>query len=160
VVGILAVLIAGLGVGYRLTQAYYFVGRDGTEVAIFRGVNTQFGPLKFFNVFKNTDLAMADLQPAVRPQVQAGINAHNEGDAEQIVTRLHDQLLPFCRVTPAPTPTPTATHTSSASRSALPSSGARTSRPGTTAKTSAPASTSATQSPSSAPSPQPTGECR
>jgi protein phosphatase len=176
VTGILALLVAGLGVGYRLTQSYYFVGRDGTGVAIFRGVNTEFGPLKFFNVFKNTDLAVADLQPAVRSQVQGGINAHNEGDAEKIVTRLHDQLLPICipagpSPTPTPTPTPTATATRSATRSsAHPSSGARTSAPGTTATTSALPSTGTstgtgtssgtTESSSTAPSPQPNVDCR
>jgi len=134
VAGILAVLIGGLGIGYRVTQANYFVGRDGTEVAIFRGVNTQFGPLKFFNVFKNTNLAVRDLQPAVRSQVQAGINAHDEKDAEQIVARLHDQLLPLCvAATPTPTPTPRPTLSRSASRSALPSSR----RPATPAKSTA-----------------------
>ena len=29
----------------------YFVGRSGDEVAIFRGVNTDFGPLKFYKVY-------------------------------------------------------------------------------------------------------------
>ncbi len=118
VAGVLGFVIAGLAVGYRVTQAYYFVGRDGSEVAIFRGVNTQFGPLKFFNVHKNTDLAMDDLQPAVRSQVDSGINAHNEGDAEQIVSRLHDELLPLCPPpTPPATATPTPTHSASKPRS-------------------------------------------
>ncbi|MEP7178409.1 MAG: PP2C family serine/threonine-protein phosphatase [Pseudonocardiales bacterium] len=132
VAGILAVLIAGLGIGYRVTQAYYFIGRDGNEVAIFRGVNTQFGPLKFFNVYKNTDLKVKDLQPAVRSQVQDGIAAHNEPDAEQIVTRLHDQLLPICR---RELPTPTKSRTPPASRTATgakaPTRARTTAKPGT-----------------------------
>jgi serine/threonine protein phosphatase PrpC len=168
VAAVLALPIAGLGVAYRITQAYYFVGRDGTEVAVFRGVNAQFGPLKFFNVFKNTDLAMTDLQPAVRSQVQAGINAHNEGDAEQIVLRLHDELLPICSrpgpvTTPSAPPSPSASahptgHARTASRPA-PSSPRRT-VPKSPVTPSAPASASGTQPPPPVPSPQPDDNCR
>jgi PPM family protein phosphatase len=143
VAGVLGFVIAGLAVGYRITQAYYFVGRDGSEVAIFRGVNTEFGPLKFFNVYKNTDLAMDDLQPAVRSQVDSGINAHNENDAEQIVSRLHDELLPLC---PPPTPTPTATPTPTHSAS----------KPRSSAHTTAKTRARSTPKPTPTPRPTPT----
>jgi PPM family protein phosphatase len=143
VAGVLGFVIAGLAVGYRITQAYYFVGRDGSEVAIFRGVNTEFGPLKFFNVYKNTDLAMDDLQPAVRSQVDSGINAHNENDAEQIVSRLHDELLPLC---PSPTPTPTATPTPTHSAS----------KPRSSAHTTAKTRARSTPKPTPTPRPTPT----
>jgi hypothetical protein len=167
VAGILALIVAGLGIGYRVTQAYYFVGRDGTEVAIFRGVNTQFGPLKFFDVYKNTDLKMNDLQPAVRSQVQDGITAHNEPDAEQIVARLHDQLLPICRLElPTPTtPTPTATKSRSGA-STHPSSGRSSAKttakapPTAAAKSSSRASTSPTPTVTPTLSPDPDVNCR
>jgi protein phosphatase len=103
---ILAVIIGGLAGAYALTQTYYFVGKDGAEVAIFRGVNTQIGPLKFFDVYRNTNLLIANLNPSVRSQVSDGINASNEKDAEKIVQNLQGQQLPFCP-TPTPTPTPT-----------------------------------------------------
>jgi PPM family protein phosphatase len=161
--GILAVIIAGLGIGYSATQAYYFVGRDGTEVAIFRGVNTQFGPLKFFNVYKNTDLVVKDLQPAVRSQVQDGITAHNEGDAEQIVARLHDQLLPICRPqlpTPSTTPAPSATRSRSSARASAKTTAKATPKP--TAKSTARASASPTPTvtPTPTATPQPDVNCR
>src|SRR5579859_1514868 len=76
IVAAVAVLVfGGIAGAYAFTQSYYFVGRDGSDVAIFRGVNAQFGPLKFFNVYKNTDLALGDLNPAVRSQVSDGIDA-------------------------------------------------------------------------------------
>ncbi len=106
---VLAVIVGGLAGAYALTQTYYFVGRDGSEVAIFRGVNTQIGPLKFFDVYKNTDLTVSDLNPSVRTQVNDGINASNEEDAEHIVQNLRAQLLPLC-VPPTPTTTPTTSH--------------------------------------------------
>jgi protein phosphatase len=128
---VLAVIVGALAGTYVLTQTYYFVGRDGSEVAIFRGVNTQFGPLKFFNVYKNTDLRLTDLNTSVRSQVQDGITARTKDDAAQIVLNLHSQLLPLCRTstpTPTPTPTPTRTPTRTATHSAARSSTSARSR--------------------------------
>jgi protein phosphatase len=111
IVGVLAVLVVALGGAYAWTQSQYFVGRDGAEVAIFQGVNTEFGPLKFFNVYKNSDLMVADLNPSVRSQVTDGITARSERDAEKIIENLRGQQLPICpTATPTPTtPTPTPT---------------------------------------------------
>jgi PPM family protein phosphatase len=100
--------------------------------------------LKFFNVYKNTDLALDDLQPAVRSQVQSGITAHNEGDAEQIVARLHDQLLPIC-APPAPPAPPTPTSTPSSTPKSSPrATGSGAKSPPKTSR--APSSTSAAPS--------------
>ena len=112
---VLAVIVGGLAGAYALTQTYYFVGKDGAEVAIFRGVNTQIGPLKFFDVYRNTNLVIADLNPSVRAQVSNGINANSEKDAEKIVHNLQGQLLPLC---PTPTPTPTLTPSPAPTRAA------------------------------------------
>jgi protein phosphatase len=136
-------------------------------VAIFRGVNTQFGPLKFFNVYKNTDLDVQDLEPAVRSQVDDGITAHNESDAEQIVARLHDQLLPICRIElPVPTASTTPTSTRSRSGASTPA-GARStakttakSTPKPTAKSSARTSPSPTPSDIPTQTPEPDVNCR
>jgi PPM family protein phosphatase len=163
----LAVVVGALAGTYALTQTYYFVGRDGSEVAIFRGVNTQFGPLKFFNVHKNTDVRLADLNPSVRSQVQDGITARNEKDAEQIVLNLHSQLLPLCVTstsTPTSTPTPSSTPTPRPTTTrTTPRAG--TSRSGTAsasrARTSSrPASHTATPTPTPTPSQQPGVDCR
>jgi protein phosphatase len=105
VVGVLALVAAALGGVWAWTQTQYFVGRSGDEVAIFQGVNTSFGPLRFYDVDTNTDLKMDDLDPSARSQVATGITAHSRTDARQIVERLRsDHLLPLC--TPAvPIPT-------------------------------------------------------
>jgi PPM family protein phosphatase len=103
---VLAVLIGGTAGFYAWTQSQYFVGRSGDEVAIFRGVNTDFGPLKFYQVSENTSLKMSELTPAARSQVESGITAHSQTGAEQIVANLTKwQLLPLCRTsTPSSTP--------------------------------------------------------
>jgi hypothetical protein len=108
VIGIIAVLVAVLAGVYAWTQSYYFVGRDGTEVAIFRGVNTSFGPLKFYEVNENTDLKVSDLEQSSRSQVVSGIAASSKSEARQIVDRLaSDHLLPLCAVTSTSTPSAT-----------------------------------------------------
>jgi len=103
---VLVIVIGGTAGFYAWTQSQYFVGRSGDEVAIFRGVNTDFGPLKFYQVSENTPLKMAELTPAARSEVESGITAHSQVGAERIVDNLmKTQLLPPCRSS-APTPTP------------------------------------------------------
>jgi protein phosphatase len=118
VVGVLLLLAAALGGVYAWTQSYYFVGRDGSEVAIFQGVNTSFGPLKFYEVDQNTDLKLAALDQSSRAQVEGGIAASSKSDARSIVRRLRsDHMLPTCAslstaaTTSAPAPGGTVTGT-------------------------------------------------
>jgi PPM family protein phosphatase len=103
---VLAIVIGGTAGFYAWTQSQYFVGRSGDEVAIFRGVNTDFGPLKFYQVSENTALKMSQLTPAARSEVESGITAHSQSGAERIVDNLiKTQMLPPCRTSPV-TPTP------------------------------------------------------
>ena len=108
---VLAVLFGGGAIFYHWTQTQYFVGRDGTEVAIFRGVNTEFGPIKFFSVAENTDIKVTDLTQSARNQLESGITAHSLADARNTRANLENELLPVCPVdspsttTPAPTTT-------------------------------------------------------
>jgi serine/threonine protein phosphatase PrpC len=95
-VGILVVLIGALGGTYAWAQTQYYVGRAGDEVVIYRGVDAAFGPIKFSEVWTNTDLKVEDLNPAWRSQVQSGITAKNRSDARRIITRLHSEQIPNC----------------------------------------------------------------
>ncbi len=102
---VLVLLVAGLGGTYAWAQTQYFVGRADDDVAIYRGVNTEFGPLKFFAVYKLSSLKVADLNPSVRSQVLDGITAGSENEAEKIVGNLRQQQLPLCSQVSAPAPT-------------------------------------------------------
>ncbi|MDT4915920.1 MAG: family protein phosphatase, partial [Pseudonocardiales bacterium] len=84
----LIVVIGALGGFYAWTQTQYFVGRAGENVAIFRGVDTEFGPLKFYNVYKVTDLPVSHLQQNYRSQVSDGITASSKDEAQKIVDNL------------------------------------------------------------------------
>jgi len=115
-------LVAGAVSGYLWTQKQYFVGRDGNEVAVFRGVNTHFGPVSLYSVIQNSDLKVDDLTQSASGQVVNGITANSRADADAILKRLAAELKPPCPVaTSAPaTPTASATRTRTASASRTP----------------------------------------
>jgi PPM family protein phosphatase len=127
ILGILVLIAAALGGTYAWAQTQYYVGRAGDEVAIYRGVNAAFGPIKFSEVYENTDLKLDDLQSSWRDQVESGITANSKGDAEAIVDRLRHQLKPLCpppgstSSTPSGSPGPSTTPSTSASTSRAPS---------------------------------------
>jgi PPM family protein phosphatase len=165
---IVLAIVAGFAT-YAWTQQQYFVGADGDEVAIFQGVDTSFGPLKFFSVREHIDLKVADLTPAARTQLRAGLTASSERDATEIVGRLRKQQLPLCvtpsATTPPPTPTAPPTDTSTATGSLTPSGTASGAGSDTASGTSS-ATGSDTSSASSTPTlrapatPQPGVTCR
>jgi protein phosphatase len=129
VLGVLVLIFAALGGTYAWAQTQYYVGKAGNEVAIYQGVNTSFGPIKFSEVYRNTDLKMSDLNPAWRSQVESGITASSKGDAYRIVERLHHERTVVC-----PPPTSASASVTASSSDAVASS---TSRAATSARTTA-----------------------
>ncbi len=95
--GVLALIAAGLGGTYAWAQTQYYVGVAGPDVAVYRGVNAAVGPIRFSRVEQRTALKVDDLNPSVQSQVRSGIPANDRGDADRIVRRLHDQRKPPCR---------------------------------------------------------------
>ncbi|HEV2888078.1 MAG TPA: protein phosphatase 2C domain-containing protein, partial [Jatrophihabitans sp.] len=94
-VAALLLVVAAVG-GYLWTQRQYFVGRDGDEVAVFRGVNAHFGPVSLYSVIENSDLKVDDLTQSASGQVLNGITANSRADADAILKRLADELKPPC----------------------------------------------------------------
>jgi protein phosphatase len=170
-VAILAVVVGALGGTYAWTQTQYFVGRAGEDVAIFQGVNADFGPLKFYNVYKVTDIPVSHLNANLRPQVGDGITATSLKDAQNIVENLRKNQLTACLNETSPPPTPIPPPTTSASPSSSPtthtseprhhtSSSARHHRSqaasGSVARSPATPATSTSNTSSLTPSPNPT----
>ncbi|HEU4346311.1 MAG TPA: PP2C family serine/threonine-protein phosphatase [Actinoplanes sp.] len=125
---VLALLGAGSYGLWRWTQAQYFVGAEGGQVAVYRGINTALGPVHLYSVVDTSPMRLDDLTQVARRQVQDGIPADNRAEADQILRNLSNQQKPLCPPTPAPSPTP--------ARTAKPPAG----RPTTPAPTTAPAS--------------------
>ena len=93
---VLAVLAGGVFALWRVGQDQWYVGADGEEVAIFRGMNLNLAGLTLSDVQHRTDLRVEDLTPVRQGDVRDGIPASNEADAQRIVDNLRDDRLPRC----------------------------------------------------------------
>jgi protein phosphatase len=141
----LALLLVLLGAGtfgaYRWSQTQYYVGAQDENVAIFRGLSQDIGPLRTSRLYREEDIPLDDLPPYQRARVRADITTSGLTDAQRIVRTLREQA-EICRqqaaeaaapapspsaspspsgdqgAAPTPTPTPTPSPTSPAERAA------------------------------------------
>ncbi len=98
--GLVVVVVAALGGIYAWTQTQYFVSKAGDNVAIYQGVNTELGPLKFFSVEQvEPDLRVEQLCPSDRSRVRDGITASDRNAAGQIVRDLRTNRSSSCPYT-------------------------------------------------------------
>ncbi len=105
----LVLLAAGSAATYAYVRTQFYVGADGEQVAIFRGVTGQFAGLRLSSVAERTELDMDRLDALAGSKVQRGIVAKDRAEAQQIVTRLEQSFPVGCVRTDPPTPTPTPT---------------------------------------------------
>ncbi|MDF5752980.1 Stp1/IreP family PP2C-type Ser/Thr phosphatase [Spongiactinospora sp. TRM90649] len=69
-----AVLVLGGGYfGWRWTQDQFFVGANGDQIVVFRGVDAELGPLQFFEVAKSTGQRVSTLDAFQQGQIRNGI---------------------------------------------------------------------------------------
>jgi protein phosphatase len=119
------VVLAGIGMGYRIIRGYYYVGAQGDDVAIMRGIQGSFlgirlqepyqlGCLNDRNELSQISydqagtaltcelMRLEDLRPSERAQVSAGLPA---GSLENAIGQLRElargSLLPVCTPPPA-----------------------------------------------------------
>jgi protein phosphatase len=86
-------LVTTTVLGYQWTQTRYFVGVDGTSVAIYQGVQQDIGPIKLSSVYADTGLFLSDLRVYDRQQVEQTISAGSLADATAIVKRLKGAIV-------------------------------------------------------------------
>ena len=88
-IGLAAIaLVIALVVAYEWTQTRFYVGADGSTVAIFRGVQSDAGPLSLSSVYQQTSITLDSLPTYTRQTVENTINADSLSDAEDIIERL------------------------------------------------------------------------
>jgi protein phosphatase len=110
---LLALLGAGGYGAYRWSQTQYYVGAEGSNVAIFQGLSQNVGPLKTSRLYSDEDIPLDDLPAYQRERVEADIATAGLTDARRIVDGLREQA-EICReqaeagATPTPSPTPSA----------------------------------------------------
>ena len=134
-------LLGGSGYGaWRWSQHQYYVGAQGKNVAIFKGLSQDIGPLHTSKVYAEQPIVLSDLPAYQQDRVRADIAANDLTDAQRIVGTLSRQAK-LCRAAAA---------SASASPSATPS--------GTGSPTAKPKPTGSAKPPSPTPSPSPTSE--
>ncbi|MBC7724169.1 MAG: Stp1/IreP family PP2C-type Ser/Thr phosphatase [Burkholderiaceae bacterium] len=88
-IGVAAIaIIVGILLAYQWTQTRYFVGADGTTVAIYQGVQADVGPLPLSSVYQETGITLASLPSYTRQTVEDTISADSLSDARDIIERL------------------------------------------------------------------------
>lgn len=86
----LVAVVLGLWGAYAWTQTQYYVGVDGDQVAIFRGIPENLGPVSLDAVVETTDINIDDLRPFARDRVSGGLRTDSLDDARDIVESLRD----------------------------------------------------------------------
>jgi len=116
---VLVALLAAAGyAGYRWTQTQFYVGQQGDQVVIYRGVDVSLPLLNLNSVEERTDVNVGSLPQYSKARVEDGIATDSLADAREIVAELHEQSTPATEPPPtastptADTPTPDATSSS------------------------------------------------
>lgn len=143
---LLALMVLG---AQRWIQSQYFVGAYEGNVAVYRGLNTQIGPITLNRLMERTNLPLTQISEYQQRSAQEGFPSGSRADAEATVAQLWKES-PLCRVegsTPGgpPSEQPAPTAPTGPSATTAPAPGAQPS-PGGQAGPDAQASPTATGS--------------
>jgi serine/threonine protein phosphatase PrpC len=143
VLGLLVLVLVASGAygAYRWSQTQYYVGAQGSNVAIYRGLTQDVGPIRTSTLYREEDIALRDLPTYQQEQVRADIATDGLPDARRLVHRLKEQA-DACRTLAAATPPPSPSPAPSSSPSPTPSptpSGSSTPAPASPTPTPTPA---------------------
>lgn len=89
---LIAMLVAAGLLAYKWTQDQFFVGAKDGEVAIFKGVPQDLGPISLSSVESKTGIKLADLPSFYRGKVNDTMTAKNKSDASRVVADLRKQI--------------------------------------------------------------------
>jgi PPM family protein phosphatase len=82
-VGVLVALV-GVG-GWFLVSQQYYVGLDGDQVVIYRGVDASVGPIELARITERTQLGVDEVPAWYRAALEDGVTAADINDARRIV---------------------------------------------------------------------------
>ena len=116
----LLIVVAGalFGGTWWYSQHQYYVGSDGHDVVVYKGINGSILGINFSSPIEDTEIPVASLPAFKRNTIDAGVSVHSRQAAERIVQQLRDS------VTPATSPPASAPVSPSPQESAPPVSGA------------------------------------
>jgi protein phosphatase len=107
------VLAGGAFAAWHWVREQYFVGVHGDQVAVFRGLPQNLGPIDLATLDHTTGVLVADLPPADRDSVRAGIVVDSSAQATAKVVALREAACgtppaPATSSSPSPSPSPSA----------------------------------------------------
>jgi PPM family protein phosphatase len=93
---ILVIVIVGGGfAAWRYTQSQYYVGTDGHQVIIYRGINQKVAFVNLSSVYQKTGILLSQVPPTDKAQVQATTPASSLADARKTVNSIRQAV--FCQ---------------------------------------------------------------
>jgi PPM family protein phosphatase len=144
---VMGLLSAGGYAAYAWSQKQYFVGADAGQVAIYRGLPQDIGPVRLSSVYERQDVALSALPAYSQEQVRSAITADDLADARTKVKELREQALdcpaaPFQVPTLSPSTSPSASPVATTAPTTSPTTSPTSSTPA--APTTTPPAASAT----------------
>jgi protein phosphatase len=85
---LLLVIVGGAYAAWRYTQNQYYVGTDGSQVVIYRGVNQKVLGLSLSSVYQQTGIPLSKVPASDQQAVRATITSNNLGDARRTVSTI------------------------------------------------------------------------
>jgi PPM family protein phosphatase len=83
--GIIVLVALLAGGGWFLVSQQYYVGLDGEQVVIYRGVDAAVGPIELARIAERTQLGADDVPAWYRAALEDGVTAADINDARRIV---------------------------------------------------------------------------
>ena len=85
---LVVVVVGGVYAAWRYTQSQYYVGTDGSQVIIYRGVNQRILGMNLSNVYQRTGIPLAHVPATDLPQVKSTIIASSLAGAQKTVSNI------------------------------------------------------------------------
>lgn len=103
----LLIVVAGalFGGTWWYSQHQYYVGTDGTNVVVYKGINGSILGINFSSPIENTNIPVDSLPAFKLNTIKDGVDTHSRAAAERIVEQLRQSV----QANSSPTPTPTTT---------------------------------------------------
>jgi len=89
----LLVIIGGAYVAWRYTQDQYYVGTDGRQVIIYRGIDQNVLGLSLSSVYQKTGIPLSGVPSADRQTVRATTTPGTLADARKTVSSIHQSYV-------------------------------------------------------------------
>ena len=90
---ILVIVIVGGGyAAWRYTQSQYYVGTDGRQVIIYRGINQKVAGISLSSVYRATGIPLSQVPPNDKTAVQSTIISSSLADAQKTVSNIRQTV--------------------------------------------------------------------